>query len=124
LGWLRTIALRKSLDWRRRLTRRLIRVRELAREMRGAAAAPTYDARLEVESAVFQRALGRLSPKQRACLLLHDLEDLPFRSIAAEVGCNEATARVHYHRARERMRRLLESTAPANLQGGIGGQRV
>jgi RNA polymerase sigma-70 factor (ECF subfamily) len=124
LGWLRTIALRKSLDWKRRLARRLLRVRELAREMRGAAVRPAYDARLEVGTAVFQRALGQLSPMQRACLLLHDLEDLAFRDVAAEVGCNEATARVHYHRARERMRRALDPDLPARLQGGMGGQQA
>jgi RNA polymerase sigma-70 factor (ECF subfamily) len=124
LGWLRAIALRKSLDWKRSLARRLGKFRELARELRGSVAEPSSDARLEVESTAFRRALGQLSPKQRACLLLHDLEDLSFRDVAVEVGCSEATARVHYFRARDRMRRILEPDQPARLEGGMGGQRI
>jgi len=57
-----------------------------------------------------------LSPKQRACLVLHELEDLPFRDVAREVGCAEATARVHHHRATLRMREML--AYPADEMGG------
>jgi RNA polymerase sigma-70 factor (ECF subfamily) len=74
------------------------------------------DAGLSVTGRAFQAALQALSPKQRACLVLHELEDLPFAEVAREVGCAEATARVHHHRATQRMRELLEQ--PADEMGG------
>lgn len=124
LSWLRSIALRKSLDWKRRLMGRLKRMTELAREEDLRATPPASDAHLEVSSEAFQRALHSLSDRQRACLLLHDLEDLPFKEVAREIGCREATARVHYHRARERMRQLLVLADEAPLADGMGGQQA
>ncbi|MFO7654636.1 MAG: RNA polymerase sigma factor [Candidatus Krumholzibacteriia bacterium] len=124
ISWLRSIALRKSLDWKRQVARRMNRLRELSRDLRGATAQPTSDARLEVGMAAFQRALGQLSSRQRASLLLRDLEDLSFREVAREIGCNETTARVHYLRARERMRKALDPAAQPSLEEGMGGQQV
>jgi RNA polymerase sigma factor (sigma-70 family) len=48
-----------------------------------------------------------LSPQQRAVLLLQVQDDLPMRDIAAVLGCSEATARVHLHRALNALRRSL-----------------
>ncbi len=44
-------------------------------------------------------AVDRLSPQQRAALLLHVQEELPTGQIATVLGCSEATVRVHLHRA-------------------------
>jgi len=121
LSWLRGIALRLALDWRRGLGRRLRllvtldhddRPLEIAAPGREAVA----DARLSVTSQAFQAALQQLSSRQRACLVLHELEDLPFAAVAREVGCAEATARVHHHRATQRMRELLGIPA-ADMRG-------
>ena len=43
-------------------------------------------------------AVDRLSPQQRAALLLHVQEELPTSEIAALLRCSEATVRVHLHR--------------------------
>lgn len=112
-AWLRRIALRKALDWRRGLARRLRGNQRLEREADDTApeaASPRFDS----ERAAFQAALNRLSPKQRAALILREVEGLDFDAIAAELGCREATVRVHLHRAREGLRRLL-STAETPL---------
>jgi len=107
LGWLRAVALRKCLDWRRRAAARLRKLTALAREM-------TFPAASGVEETFpglgdgFQAALDRLSSRQRAALLLRELEDLPFAVIAGQLGCGEATARVHYHRACRSMRKWLD----------------
>jgi RNA polymerase sigma factor (sigma-70 family) len=50
---------------------------------------------------------ARLSPQQRAALALQVQEDLSMRDIAAVLGCSEATARVHLHRALSALRRAL-----------------
>jgi len=123
LSWLRTIALRKSLDWKRVLVRRIRHLRVLAREPRDPITQPG-DARLDVESATFRRTLAKLSTRQRACLLLRELEELSFYEIATEIGCNEATARVHYHRARARMKTMLTEESASALADGMGGQQV
>jgi RNA polymerase sigma-70 factor (ECF subfamily) len=53
-------------------------------------------------------ALKRVSPKQRAALILHYYADLPVRDIAAAIGSSAATVRVHLSKGRKRLRRILE----------------
>jgi RNA polymerase sigma factor (sigma-70 family) len=52
-------------------------------------------------------AASQLSPRQRAALALQAQNDLSMRDIAAVLGCSEATARVHLHRALSALRRTL-----------------
>ena len=49
----------------------------------------------------------KLSPQQRAVLVLHLQEDLAMSEVAAVIGCAEATARVHLHRALATLRATL-----------------
>ncbi|MDD5719597.1 MAG: RNA polymerase sigma factor [Candidatus Krumholzibacteria bacterium] len=121
LAWLRGIAMRLALDWRRGLGRRLRQLVSLQHDLGDLdPAAPDQSnaqtADLSVTGRTFQAALRRLSPQQRACLVLHELEDLPFADVARAVGCAEATARVHHHRAMQRMREML--AYPADAMGG------
>jgi RNA polymerase sigma-70 factor (ECF subfamily) len=53
-------------------------------------------------------ALGRLSPNQRAALILRHYAGLGTDEIAGVLGTSRATVRVHLGRARRRMRELLE----------------
>jgi RNA polymerase sigma-70 factor (ECF subfamily) len=52
-------------------------------------------------------ALGRLSPKQRAAVLLHHYADLPVREVAHLIGSTSAAVRVHLSAGRRRLRQLL-----------------
>ncbi|HEY8546114.1 MAG TPA: sigma-70 family RNA polymerase sigma factor [Acidimicrobiales bacterium] len=52
-------------------------------------------------------ALRRLSPAQRAAVVLHYYEDRPVAEVAELLGCKPATAGVHLHRARARLAELL-----------------
>jgi RNA polymerase sigma-70 factor, ECF subfamily len=123
LGWLRAIALRKGLDWKRALWRRLrLRIR-LATEP-AEPTAPREEIVLDTGRAALLRALDELSPQQRAALLLHELEELPLAEVATLLGCAEATTRVHLHRARERMKRLLRADEPLAPVEGMGGQQT
>jgi RNA polymerase sigma-70 factor, ECF subfamily len=61
----------------------------------------------ESAAEVFE-ALGRLSPKQRAAVLLHHYADLPVREVAASIGSTSAAVRVHLSAGRRRLRELLE----------------
>ena len=51
--------------------------------------------------------MDRLSPQQRAALLLHVQEEQPTSEIAAVLQCSEATVRVHLHRAVSALRKTM-----------------
>jgi RNA polymerase sigma factor (sigma-70 family) len=53
-------------------------------------------------------ALERISPKRRAAVILHDLEELDVAEIAAIVGANEATVRTRLRDGRKRLAEELE----------------
>ena len=52
-------------------------------------------------------ALRRLSPNQRAAVVLRFEADLPVDEVARRMGASAPTVRVHIHRARARLRDLL-----------------
>jgi RNA polymerase sigma-70 factor, ECF subfamily len=54
------------------------------------------------------RALRRLSPKQRAAVLLHHYADYPVRQVAEIIGTSPGAVRVHLTMGRRRLRELLE----------------
>jgi RNA polymerase sigma factor (sigma-70 family) len=117
LGWLRAVALNRCLDWRRRVARRLRKLAAYALEAGTAAVAAESTGIGEG----FQEALLRLSPHQRAALLLRELEDQSFAQIAGALGCGEATARVHHHRACRALRRHLAGETELALGDNAGG---
>jgi RNA polymerase sigma-70 factor (ECF subfamily) len=55
-------------------------------------------------------ALSRLSPKQRACVVLHHYAGYPVKEIAAIVGSTSAAVRVHMSQGRKRLREDLGAT--------------
>jgi RNA polymerase sigma-70 factor (ECF subfamily) len=55
-------------------------------------------------------ALEKLSPRQRAALVLHYYAGYSTREVGQIVGSSAATVRVHLSQARRRLRRLLEGT--------------
>lgn len=54
------------------------------------------------------RLCGELSADQRAAVVLRFYEDLSYAEIAAVLGCREATARSHVHRAVVLLRARME----------------
>jgi RNA polymerase sigma factor (sigma-70 family) len=54
-------------------------------------------------------ALARLSPKQRAAVVLHHAEGYSLREIAAIIGSSPGAVKVHLLRGRKRLRELLEA---------------
>ena len=121
LSWLRTVGMRKCLDWRRRISLHVRKLAAFARENTSLSTTGAEEAFPGLGDG-FQAALDRLSPRQRAALLLRELEDLPFAEIAATLGCGEATARVHYHRACRNMRTLLEDGDDLVFSGPAQGE--
>jgi RNA polymerase sigma-70 factor, ECF subfamily len=53
-------------------------------------------------------ALRKLSPSQRAAMVLHHYADYPVREVAVILNSTSAAVRVHLMRGRRRLRELLE----------------
>jgi RNA polymerase sigma-70 factor (ECF subfamily) len=119
-GWLRKVALRKGLDWRRLVALRARKLAALARDLTPLAANSAEETFPGLGDGI-QAALDRLSSRQRAALLLRELEDQPFVAIADSLGCSEATARVHHHRACRNLRQWLEQGDDLVFGGNAGG---
>lgn len=120
LGWLRKVALRKCLDWRREVKLRVRKLAALARQT-GSPASPGAEEAYPGLGEGIQAALDRLSSRQRAALLLRELEDQPFAEVAEALGCSEATARVHHHRACHKLRDWLTEGDDLVFGGNAGG---
>jgi len=80
---------------------------ELKRRRRRATPQPGAEAPPPEELVAVLDALGRLPPKQRAAIVLHYRLDMPVREIADVLDISVATAKVHLHRGRNRLRQML-----------------
>ena len=56
-------------------------------------------------------ALARLSPRQRACVVLHHYAGYPVKEIATMIGSTNAAVKVHLSQGRKRLRALLREEA-------------
>lgn len=100
-GWVRRVAIRLGVRFRRP---RLVPISLIDREP----SIETPDGLvLDVRQAIL-----RLSRTQRAAVILRYYRDLPVELVAQDLGCEEATAKVHLHRAREKLRVLLADYGP------------
>ncbi|HTP30944.1 MAG TPA: sigma-70 family RNA polymerase sigma factor [Candidatus Acidoferrales bacterium] len=52
--------------------------------------------------------LRLLSPRERAALIMRDVEDLPAEEVARRLDCSKATVRSHIANARTKLRRYME----------------
>jgi RNA polymerase sigma-70 factor (ECF subfamily) len=59
-----------------------------------------------------RNAIMQLTNTQRAAVVLFYYRDLPVAEVAHALGCKEATAKVHLHKARKRLSELLVSYGP------------
>lgn len=83
------------------------------------AAVDDEEARLEVLAV--RDALHRMSRRDSEVLLLVAWGELSGRELAAAMGCSEQAARVRLHRARGRLRALLE---PSHGKGDVGSPQM
>jgi RNA polymerase sigma-70 factor, ECF subfamily len=64
-----------------------------------------------VARAAVEAALAHLPPRQRAVLVLHELEGLEVAEVARQLGVSRVTVRWHLSGARRALRRWLEAEA-------------
>jgi RNA polymerase sigma-70 factor, ECF subfamily len=70
-------------------------------------AGPEDEAMLKQSISRLRPALTKLSPQQRAAVLLQTQEGFTSREIGEVLKCSEATARVHVHRGIAQLRKLI-----------------
>ncbi|MCQ3809370.1 MAG: sigma-70 family RNA polymerase sigma factor [Acidimicrobiia bacterium] len=75
---------------------------------------PEQDPSLRAEAAVLRhhidRAIRALPERLRQVVVLRDLHDLSHSEIAAELGITTSAAKVRLHRARQRLKAVLQPT--------------
>ncbi len=97
--------IRDPIAWIYRTAFRIARD-ELKRDARRGAAVET-GAEDATGTGELMRALRKLSPNQRAAVVLRFEADLPVDEVARRMGIALPTVRVHLHRGRARLRELL-----------------
>ena len=99
-AWVRRVAIRMACRAarRERLGRRLLTIH--ARRDEPSVPAPGSGGEIF-------HLVGGLPPSQRAAVVLFYYEDRPVADIAELLGCTPTTARVHLHKARQRLATLL-----------------
>ena len=113
--WFYRILVNLALDHRRRRRwwRRVVAQPRDDEDVRFVERQPARDpdpgerASEEQEMSRLWKAVGRLSPQQRAAVVLSVQEQLSTTEIAVILACSEATVRVHLHRAVQALRRHL-----------------
>lgn len=104
--WLSRIATNTAIDFLRRNGRVSFCEIEVAPE---APSESPEQALLRSEHREYlEDGLRLLSPRERAALLLRDVEGLPAEEVARRLDCSKATVRSHIANARTKFRRYIE----------------
>jgi RNA polymerase sigma-70 factor (sigma-E family) len=101
-AYVRRIVTTSFLDWRRRRGNRESPLADPPEPR----TVPDHAERVAVRDEL-RRALGTLTPQQRAVLVLRHYEGYDDAAIAAVLDCGEGTVRTHASRGAERLRRAL-----------------
>src|SRR5947209_4898552 len=104
--WLSRIATNTALDFLRRHGRVTHCELEPGMEMRGDS--PEQIVLRAEHHEYLADGLRLLSPRERAALLLRDVEGLPAKEVAKRLDCSKATVRSHIANARTKFRRYME----------------
>jgi RNA polymerase sigma-70 factor (ECF subfamily) len=98
--------IRSPADWIWRVAFRIAAGEMKERRRFGRPEEGSYE--LDVQAQTVIDALRRLSPRQRMAVVLHYYAGFTAREIGSMTGSSGATVAVHLHRARRKLRELLE----------------
>ena len=106
--WLHRITVNTAWTLRRRSARH--QAQQLDETIVDTGLAPERAGELVEIRTGLRRAIGELSSGQRAVLVLRDVYGWSNAEVAHELGITQTTAKVRLHRARKRLRVLLEGS--------------
>lgn len=104
--WLHRITVNTSWTMRKRAARH--EAQELDDNVVDPSVGPERAGEMVEVRAGLRAAIARLSPGQRSVLVLRDVYGWTHGEIARELGITQTTAKVRLHRARKRLRGILE----------------
>ena len=104
--WLSRIATNTAIDFLRRSSRASFC--ELEPALESHSESPEQELLRGEHREYLEDGLRLLSPRERAALMLRDVEGLPAEEVAKRLNCSKATVRSHIANARTKFRRYLE----------------
>ena len=104
--WLSRIATNTALDFLRRHNR--IAFCEISDAPEGDMETPEAAALRSEQRDWLTAGLDRLTPRERAALVLRDVEELPAEEVARRLDCSKATVRSHIANARIKLKKFAE----------------
>ena len=104
--WLSRIATNTAIDFLRRSGRATFCEIEYAPESQ--TESPEQELLRAEQRNYLEDGLRLLSPRERAALILRDVEGLPAEEVARRLSCSKATVRSHIANARTKFRRYME----------------
>lgn len=106
--WLSRIATNTALDFLRRHGRAAwCDLEEVGEPLRSRELSPEQVLLDAERRELLEEALQALTPRERAALILRDIEDVPAAAVARYLNCSKATVRSHIANARVKFRRFL-----------------
>ena len=112
LTWLRRIMTNLAIDRTRRKSYKVVSFDEQAQPATQSVAIsnePQRAAELHEFTDALWEAVGQLSEAHREVFLLHAVEELSYKEIAARAGCNLGTVMSRLHYARRNLQEMLRS---------------
>ncbi|HLE61372.1 MAG TPA: RNA polymerase sigma factor [Thermoanaerobaculaceae bacterium] len=106
--WLHRITVNTAWTMRRRAARH--ETAQLEESIEDPQSGPEHAGVLVGVRADLRGALEQLTPGQRAVLVLRDVYGWTHAEVSRELGITQTTAKVRLHRARKRLRELLEGS--------------
>lgn len=104
--WLGRIAVNTALDFMRQ--RKRVVFEELEKAPDRPAESPEQAALRSEQRAYIEDGLRLLSDRERAALILRDVEGLPASEVARHLNCSPATVRSHIANARVKFRKYIK----------------
>lgn len=104
--WLSRIATNTAIDFIRRSSR--VSFSEIEDHSQSYADSPETLVLRSEHQDYLADGLRLLSPRERAALMLRDVEDLPAEEVARRLDCSKATVRSHIANARTKLKKYVE----------------
>lgn len=105
-NWLFSILTKRCLDQLRKKRRFLIFTRKARHEVEETVRSPAHSP--SIQNPHLHSYLETLSPKERSTIYLWANEGFTSKEIAEVLKCSPNTARIHLHKARKKIKSLLE----------------
>lgn len=113
--WVYRITVNCAINFSRKMPKYKMEEYDDALEVAGCAVGPQAEIDREDRERSVKELLGAISPQQRACVVLREMEGLSYRGIAQVLSVNVNTVRSRLKRARERMLSFRKKVDYGNL---------